>query len=206
MHATADGQLVAFHDHVLDRVTDRTGPVGDLPWREVRRARIEGRGTIPLLEDVLGTWSHVRVNIDPKDDRAVGPLVRVIQRTVGIDRVCVGSFSDRRIALVRQRLGPRLCTGMGPRAVGRLVAASMGLPVGSIAGVCAQVPVSFRGVPVVTERFVAEAHRRSLAVHVRTVDDPAEMHRLLDLGVVGIMTDRPRELRAVLRDRRSWFA
>ena len=71
VHATADGVLVAFHDDVLDRVTDRTGVIAALPWSDVRRARVAGE-PIPLLDDLLGTWPEVRVNIDPKQDAAVG--------------------------------------------------------------------------------------------------------------------------------------
>src|SRR5690606_8491342 len=68
VHVTRDGVLLAFHDHVLDRVTDRTGRIGALTWSEVRQARVGGLEPIPLLEDVLGTWPEVRVNIDPKHD------------------------------------------------------------------------------------------------------------------------------------------
>ena len=74
----------------------------------------------------------------------------------------------------------------------------------------AQVPVRYgapsgpKGVTVVTERFVRNAHRGGVPVPVWTIDDPVEMHRLLDLGVDGIMTDRPEALRAVLIDRGEW--
>jgi glycerophosphoryl diester phosphodiesterase len=87
VHATADGILVVFHDATLDRVTDRTGTVAEMPWRELRMARIGGVEPIPLLVEVLERWPHVRVNIDPKSDAAVQPLVEVIQRTGAIDRV-----------------------------------------------------------------------------------------------------------------------
>src|SRR3954452_7551360 len=63
VHATADGVLLAFHDHTLDRVTDMTGTIADLPYETVRRARI-GTEPIPLLEDVLGTWPQLRIHID----------------------------------------------------------------------------------------------------------------------------------------------
>lgn len=203
-HATADGVLVAFHDDRLDRLTDRTGLIGDLPWAEVRAARVRGRDEIPLLEDLLTAWPDVRVNIDPKHDAAVDPLVELIERTGTVDRVCIGSFSDRRLARIRARLGPRICTSMGPRQVARLVAASRGLPAGSFSAACVQVPTKRGPVPLVTDRFLAAAHQRGLQVHVWTIDDPDEMHRLLDMGVDGIMTDRTEVLRSVLVDRGQW--
>ena len=68
----------------------------------------------------------------------------------------------------------------------------------------AQVPVKQGPLTVTDTRFVERAHRMGLAVHVWTIDDPAEMHRLLDLGVDGIMTDRPEVLRTVFQERGLW--
>lgn len=204
VHATADGILVAVHDDTLDRVTDRTGVIGELPWSEVRQARVNGTEPIPLLEDLLGLWPDVRVNIDPKHDAAVAPLVDVIRRTDALDRVCVGAFSDRRLARIQKMLGPRLCTSMGPRQVARLVAASRGMPAGQFSAACVQVPTSKGPVPLVTKRFVRAAHERNLQVHVWTIDDPDEMRSLLDMGVDGIMTDRPPVLKQVLEEREAW--
>jgi glycerophosphoryl diester phosphodiesterase len=204
VHATADGVLVAFHDDVLDRVTDRTGRVAELPWSEVSRARVDGREPIPLLEDLLGTFPDLRVNIDPKADDAVAPLVDVLRRTAAVGRVCVGSFSDKRIARVRAALGEGLCCSLGPRGVARVKAAGFGAPAGRVGGECLQVPVATRGVTVTDARLVRTAHRLGLQVHVWTIDDPVEMGRLLDLGVDGIMTDRPAVLREVLERRGEW--
>src|SRR5947199_3735173 len=80
VHVTSDGVLLAFHDNVLDRVTDRTGRVDQLPWSTVQQAKVDGREPIPLLEDLLGTWPDLRVNIDPKHDGAVFALAEVLQR------------------------------------------------------------------------------------------------------------------------------
>lgn len=203
-HVTADGVLVALHDDTLDRVTDRSGVIGDLPWAEVRKARVAGAEPVPLLEDLLALHPEVRVNIDPKHDAAVEPLAEAIRRTGAIDRVCIGAFSDRRLARIRADLGPRLCTSMGPRQVARLLAASRGLPSGRFTAACAQVPVRRGLVPLVTQRFLEAAHSRGLQVHVWTINDPAEMGALLDLGVDGIMTDAPDVLKQVLDDRTAW--
>jgi glycerophosphoryl diester phosphodiesterase len=203
-HATSDGVLVAFHDDRLDRLTDATGAIGELAWTDVKAARVRGRHQIPLLEDVLTAWPDVRVNIDPKHDAAVEPLVDLIRRTGAIDRVCIGAFSDARLARLRAALGDRVCTSMGPRQVARLMAASRGVPSGRFTAACVQVPVKQGPLSLVTPRVLAAAHRRDLPVHVWTINDPDEMHRLLDLGVDGIMTDRPDVLKGVLEERGAW--
>jgi glycerophosphoryl diester phosphodiesterase len=207
VHATSDGVLLAFHDDTLDRVTDRSGRVARLPWEQVRRARIGGVEPIPLLEDLLGSWPDVRVNVDVKARSAVAPLARVLTRTGAVDRVCVASFSGIRLAAARAAVGPGLCTTLATRGVLRLRAASIHPATHRLAprGVpCAQVPDHVGRLRVVTPGLIAAAHARGQQVHVWTVDDGAEMNRLLDLGVDGLMTDRLVTLREVLRARGQW--
>ncbi|MCU1351350.1 MAG: ugpQ [Acidimicrobiales bacterium] len=206
VHVTLDGVLLAFHDDRLDRVTNRTGKISELPYREVRQARVDDREPIPLLDDLLGEFPDLRVNIDPKHDGAVPALADTIRRTGAIHRVCVGAFSDRRLARLRDDLGPDLCTALGPKDTVRLRAATRGLPVGRLPAACAQVPPAFRGVTITDERLVRAAHRRGLQVHVWTIDDPDEMEDLLDIGVDGIMTDQPAVLKDVLERRGQWVA
>ncbi len=121
VHATRDGVVLAFHDNTLDRVTDRSGQVADLPWSEVSGARIAGREPIPLLSELLEEFPEARINIDPKDDRVVEPLVDLIRDHGALHRVCLGAFSDRRLARCRSLLGPAVCTSAGPLAVARPV-------------------------------------------------------------------------------------
>ena len=205
VHATADGVAVAFHDDALDRVTDSRGVVGELEWSEVRRARVAGTDPILRLDELLEELPDTRINIDPKSDAAVGPLVEVLRRAGAVGRVCVCSFSDRRTGSVRDRIGEGLCVGAGPRGIARLLAASARLPAPvSLDYHVAQVPVRARGMTIVRPAVVSAAHRHGVAVHVWTIDEPAEMHRLLDMGVDGVMTDRPSVLRQVMIDRGHW--
>jgi glycerophosphoryl diester phosphodiesterase len=204
VHLTADGVLVAFHDDVLDRVTDRTGVISELPHAEVAAARVDGREPIPLLEDLLGSFPDLRLNIEPKSDASVGALCDVLVRCDAVDRVLVCSFVDRRVDEARDRLGTGLCTGLGQRGVTRLLAATRRIGRPRFSAAAAQVPTHHKGIPLVTRRFVDTAHRLGLDVHVWTIDEPDEMRRLLDLGVDGIMTDRPAVLRDVLVERRQW--
>lgn len=203
VHSTADGVLLAFHDEDLDRVTDQTGKIREMTWDVVSKARVAGEA-IPTMRDLLEAWPDARFNIDMKHDTAVEPLVDVLRDTAAYDRVCVGAFSDRRLARFRNLTFDRVCTSMGPIAITRLRAASYGLPVGRVGGACSQVPVRRGPFPVTDPRFIATAHERDIQVHVWTIDDPAEMDRLFDLGVDGIMSDRPRVLKEVLIRRGQW--
>ena len=205
-HVTADGVCLAFHDDRLDRVTDGVGVIASLPYSEVGKARVDGTEPIPLLEDLLGAFPEARVNIDTKADESVDAVVEVLRRTAAVDRVCIGSFSDARLKRIREIVGPALCTSLGPKAIARLRGGSFGLPgAKGLDGACAQVPHRVKGVTVVDERFVETAHRLGLQVHVWTIDDEAEMHELLDLGVDGLMTDRPKVLKDVLVSRGAWY-
>ena len=131
-HVTRDGVVVAFHDHRLDRVSDTRGAIAELTIEELERADVghafspdggrtfpyRGQGVaVPRMEELLRTWPDIRLNIDPKRDACVDPLVGLIDALEAWDRVCVGAFSDRRIARVRRLSGRRACTSMGPAAV-----------------------------------------------------------------------------------------
>ncbi len=206
VHATSDGTLVAVHDHQLDRVADRPGTVADLTWAEVSSARVQGQ-PIPRLEDILGAWPDIRVNVDAKHDAAVEPLVSAVQRHRAEHRACIGSFSSRRASRLRQLSGNQVCTWMGRSEIVRLRLASLGLPVPAFGAACAQLPPRIGAVPcvpLVDRRLLNAARLRGLAVHVWTVNDRAEMTSLLDLGVEGIFSDRPSLLREVLVERGQW--
>ncbi len=216
-HITRDGVLVAFHDDRLDRVTDRAGAIGELAIADVEAADagyrfspdggrsfpFRGRGVqVPRLEAVLARWPDVRVNIDPKTDACVEPLVALLDRLDAWDRVCVGSFSDRRLRRIRELGHGRACTSMGPYAVAvaRLAVTSGRMP--RLGADCLQVPTHRGAIPIVTERFVAAAHRAHLPVHVWTINDESTIGRLLDLGVDGIMSGHLRLLLDVFRRHR----
>ncbi len=132
VHVTRDGVVVAFHDSRLDRVTDRSGRIAELTYADVAAAdaghgyTLDGgatypfRGTgvtVPRLADLLNRWPGVRVNIDAKADTSVAPLIRLLHDLDAFSRVCLASFSDRRLALMRRLAGRPVLTSMGVRTV-----------------------------------------------------------------------------------------
>ena len=204
VHCTSDGVLLAFHDDVLDRVTDRTGRIAELPYTEVKDALVEGKEPIPKLEDILGSFPKLKINIDPKNDNAIEALSDTILRTDSVDRVCVASFSDRRTHAVRKRVGETLCTSPGPWGILRVRLGSLGVPVGRMEFGCLQIPTSQFGISLIDKRFIDFAHKSQLQVHIWTIDDADTMNDLINRGVDGIMTDRKDVLKTVLQSRGLW--
>ncbi|QGK69821.1 glycerophosphodiester phosphodiesterase [Allosaccharopolyspora coralli] len=204
VHATADGVVVVQHDDELDRTTDATGLIRDLPWEQVRRARVDGREPVCSLEGVLRALPDTFFNIDVKADAAVRPTVRLLSELDAWDRVCLASFSEKRLRALRRASGARLLTSMSMRSAFLLWLASRtvrGLLRRFVHGRMAQVPEYYGRLRVVDERFLRTAHQWGLEVHVWTIDEPNRMRRLLDLGVDGLVTDRPDLLADVLRSR-----
>lgn len=206
VHVTADGHLVAFHDPALERVTDGRGAVADLPLAALQEIRVGGREPIPLLAELVEELPGARLNIDLKSDAAVEPLATFLRERGLEDRVIVGSFVERRARAFRRWTDGRVATGATPWEIARFLTlpaalARRGLDPTVIA---LQVPVRRHGLPITRPALVRRAHAAGRQVHVWTIDDPAEMVRLLDAGVDGIMTDRTDLLRSVLEARGEW--
>src|SRR5688572_6945700 len=182
VHRTSDGVVVAFHDDDLSRTCGRPGRIHELPWAEVATARVDGREPIPRLEELLEEFPDARINIDAKTDRVVQELGDLLERTSSLPRVCVGSFSDKRIRQLRRRFGPAICTSAGRIEIALLVVFGRA-PAQLLA---AQVPSRLYGLPIVSKRLIRNCHQRGIEVHVWTIDEADEMDRLLDLGVDGI--------------------
>jgi len=126
VHVTSDGVAIAFHDDRLDRVTDAEGVIAELPWAEVRQARVDGTEPILTLDELFESFPDAYINLDPKAGAAVEPLAATILSTSSTDRVMVGSFSDRRIDDVRRLVGEELAVSAGPKLTAKLLASSCG--------------------------------------------------------------------------------
>lgn len=198
VHCTADGVLVAFHDDRLDRVAGCDGRIRDLTWSEVASLRLPDGDHIPSFDEVVTGFPAVRINVDPKSDAAVAPLVRTLGTGNLLERVCVGSFSDRRLGHIHDVFGEAVCLSAGPRETLALRLSSWGIGRRRPRARCAQVPTSQFGIPLVDTRFIDYCHELGVQVHVWTINDPAEMERLLDLGVDAIMTDAAAQLLEVM--------
>jgi glycerophosphoryl diester phosphodiesterase len=201
---TSDGALLAFHDATLDRATDRTGTVSRMTYRQISAARIGGTEPIPLLEDLLGTFSEQRFAIDLKDSGNVAPLNGILRRTGAWNRVCITSLSGQRLLAAQRSLDRPVCLAVTPTAF--VAVRYAGHPGKALAtrlarsgAQCAQVPAL-----IATREFIRRAHLLGLAVHVWTLNTREKIVRALDLGADGVMTDNVVLLRDILIERGQW--
>lgn len=215
VRATADGQCVVIHDETVDRTTDGTGPVAGLTLAELqsldagyRFTRDGGRThpfrgqdiRVPTIDQVLTELPRMRFTVEVKAGAAQGPLFASIQRHDATHRVIAAGIHDRDRSMFGEYEG---ALSASSEQITRFYIAHKAR-LGRLWGVPAdvvQVPEYDRGRRVVSERFIRDLHAQGIEVHVWTVDDPSDMHRLLDWGVDGILSDRPDLLARVLTQR-----
>lgn len=214
VHATADGRIVVIHDATVDRTTDGTGPVATLRWDELRaldagfrfrdpegRASFAGRGVrIPLFEEVLGRFPRTRINVEAKVAQVTAGLVDLIRRHGATHRVLVAATHEDARAVHHGYEGPT--SASRTQLVRAHLLFRLGLSRFHVPPTDAlQLPDRWEGRQVLTPELIRWAHRCNLPVHAWTIDEKADMERLLDWGVDGIQTDRPDRLAAVLHRR-----
>jgi glycerophosphoryl diester phosphodiesterase len=220
VRSTADGALVVIHDARVERTTDGAGSVNEMTLSELKKLDagyrwssdggksfpFRGRGlTVPTLEEVFRAFPQMSFNIEPKQETPsiIEPLCRLIRAREMTNRIVIGSFSHALIEKFR-RACPEIATSASPAEVSQFLALSKGAREASYkpAMQALQVPEYAGGLRVLTESFVEAAHRHNLKVHAWTVNERADMRRLLEIGVDGLMTDYPDRLLELL-DRSS---
>jgi len=216
VHMTADGHIVLLHDATVDRTTTGTGAVSQLTLAQVQALETGGnwtadggqsypyRGqglTVPTLAAVFQRFPDYPMNIEIKaEDPAIAPvLCRTIVDHNMTDLVLVVSSRDAALEAFRKEC-PDVASGANRGEVTRFVLLNFAWAAGIISPPyqAFQVPEVSGGIPVVTRSFVRAAHRANVQVHIWTVNDLDEMQRFLDMGVDGIMTDKPAEMMALI--------
>ena len=218
MHATADGVVVVLHDETLERTTDGTGSVRALPLAAVERLDAGFRfrapdGTypyrdrglrVPTLAALLEAFPGVPLNIELKQQEPAieAAVLATLDRFAARERTLLAA-EDAAIMTRIRAAASEVVTSFSAAEVADFVYRLRDGRLGDYRppGVALQVPPAFRDTVIVTAESVAAAHALGLEVHAWTINDEAEMERLLDLGVDGIMTDLPARGAAVLRRR-----
>jgi glycerophosphoryl diester phosphodiesterase len=203
---SSDGIVMVHHDDTLERTTSAAGPLKRLTADELARVdagcRFAGRGDfpfrsqgvgIPTLAQVLRRYPEARIIIEMKvDSAAMGEAVaRAVREAGAVERVCLAGYGSRSAAAARAAL-PGAAASACFREVQLAVYRSwLRWPVRHVPYGCFQVPEVSGGHRIVSPRFIRHSHQAGLKVQVWTVDEEADMRRLLDWGVDALITNRP---------------
>ena len=221
VHLTRDDKLVLIHDELLERTTNGRGRITDHSLAELRQLDaghcfdpagdgsfpFRGRGLqIPTLEEILMSFPRLHFNVEIKEHipALIEGTVAAVCKAGREDSVLLAAAEDPTMHDLREHLRrcgahPALSASSGDvLAFVRSALDGTTPPPGPMA---LQVPPGFGGRPLVTREFVAHAHAHGIVVHVWTINEPAEMHRLFDLGVDGVMSDFPARVAAVIAER-----
>lgn len=219
VHLSADGEVVVWHDPTLDRCSDAEGPLADRTWAELARldagfhfeadadvaAEVahggRGHGARPCrLVEVLRAFPDTLLNIElkPTDPVRAEAFAALLRAEDAVDRVCVGSEHDA-VGLALVAALPEACHFYPAQALSACIWAALGgKPLPEAPFTVIDMPARWNGAWLVTPALVKAAADAGRWINVWTIDEADDMARLIDLGVGGIMTDRPDRLRAEL--------
>lgn len=194
IHLTKDGQVVVAHDPDLVRVASKPGRIADFTAAQLKDIDLGNGNPFVLLGEALEALPNARFNIDLKVRSVVEPFVDVVRSLKAESRILVASFDEptrhKAVSLlpgvVSSATPPHMAEGRLRSWLG-LSMDTWTLPSDMVA---LQIPVTRYGLPLVTPSMIRAAHKKGLEVHVWTINDPAVMRRLFEMGVDGVVTDR----------------
>ena len=198
---SSDGIPYIFHDDDLKRISGIDKCFNELSSSQINELNIFDNCKIPTLEEVLLKFPDTKFQIDFKTDEVVEPAIEIINKFPNIkENLCIASFSSKRLKTIKNNLNG-VVLSMGPQEVLKLLLKSFGLYSGEILGDCLQIPIYRYGIKIVTKRFVDFCKSKNIKLSVWTINDIEEMNYLIDLGVDGIITDKPKALIELLNSR-----
>ena len=212
VQATADGKLVVVHDGDTARISTHVVEISRVTWDVLSRVELLNGDRLWLLDELLAFLpTDCRLNIDPKSDSAVTPLIALFKgRPELLKRICVGSFSSARLRQLRNAV-PGLSSSLGMREMALLVLAFVSrrnpqnikkrLPSGVVA---VQVHAQAYGFNFTSPAFIQFIHQLGLDIHVWTIDSEQDMQGIYACGADAVMTDRPSILKKVLHELGHW--
>ena len=200
---TKDNKLVIFHDPDLKRICGLDIKIENLDYEDLKNIKIFERHTIPLLDEVLSSWPEINFNIEPKSLNSAHLLKEKLKSLRNLEQICIGSFSNTKMNILRREFRDNLCTSMTESET-ILFFLNRVLPIYGNSIPCLQIPMSHMGFRIVTNNLVEHVHSLGKKIHVWTINDEKQMIDLIDLNVDGIMTDKPKTLKKVLQTKFLW--
>ncbi len=193
LRETSDGKIITFHDPNLKRITGANITISETKFSDIRMRRLPSRETIPTIDELLEEFPDSFFNMDLKVNQIEEKVLKKINSHNALERVCLGSFNSRTIKKINS-LEPKILTSMG---ISQVIMYKF-FQKNNLSKLI-QIPTHWKGIKVITKKFIDRLHNDGLKVHVWTINKETEMQSLIDLGVDGIMTDNASGLIKVMK-------
>ena len=193
LRETSDGKIITFHDPNLKRITGANITISETKFSDIRMRRLPSRETIPTIDELLEEFPDSFFNMDLKVNQIEEKVLKKINSHNALERVCLGSFNSRTIKKINS-LEPKILTSMG---ISQVIMYKFFQKNNLFKLI--QIPTHWKGIKVITKKFIDRLHNDGLKVHVWTINKETEMQSLIDLGVDGIMTDNASGLIKVMK-------
>ena len=196
LRMTLDREVIAFHDLDLKRLFGIDVKVNDLTFNEISILFKEKNCKLLTLEDALKSFPDINFNIDLKDNEVTKDSVDIVSNLNAFHRVCFASFNSARTKKVLE-FNDNAIVSMGMRDVARFKFFKIHNKNIKII----QIPLIWKGIKVLTKNLINKAHEKGLFIHVWTINDKKTINKLISAGVNGIITDDPKLLMEIMREK-----
>ena len=193
LRETSDGKIITFHDPNLKRITGANITISETKFSDIRMRRLPSREIIPTIDELLEEFPDSFFNMDLKVNQIEEKVLKKINSHNALERVCLGSFNSKVIKKINS-LEPKILTSMG---ISQVIMYKF-FQKNNLSKLI-QIPTHWKGIKVITKKFIDRLHNDGLKVHVWTINKETEMQSLIDLGVDGIMTDNASGLIKVMK-------
>ena len=193
LRETSDGKIITFHDPNLKRITGANITISETKFSDIRMRRLPSREIIPTIDELLEEFPDSFFNMDLKVNQIEEKVLKKINSHNALERVCLGSFNSKIIKKINS-LEPKILTSMG---ISQVIMYKF-FQKNNLSKLI-QIPTHWKGIKVITKKFIDRLHNDGLKVHVWTINKETEMQSLIDLGVDGIMTDNASGLIKVMK-------
>ncbi len=204
VRSSKDNIVYVFHDKNFRRLIQKNYTISSLMSYQIEKISLKKGGKILKLEDLFKIIPKAKFNIDVKSNDTIKPFCNLIKKFKMEKRICVASFSDKRIKKIIKNLGSNTCHSMGTtRVVIFFISFILGFNY-KCSSSYIQLPSHYFFLPLISKKIIKYAHNLNYELHLWTINNEEEMIKYIEMGVDGIMTDECEKLKNILINKKKW--
>lgn len=201
LRKTLDNEIVTFHDRDLKRLFNINLKVENLTFAEINKFFSAKNCKLLTLKETLINFPQTKFNIDLKSKEVIKETIKIVKELKAFDRVCFASFNSSHTDEVLTN-SPSAVVSMGMKDVAYFKFFNYLRKDSKIL----QVPLNWKGINILNNKLIRKAKDKDLFIHVWTINDRESITKLMDMGVHGIVTDKPELIMEIMKEKNLIFS